>query len=482
MTDDEKLLQEILRETEHRDTPTETPPPENNNPSPSPDYPPYDDYNPQHDMDFDPEPDFDPDPFPDIGMPEDDAPTSPPSHTAEWTRQTAQQYNTPPPMEDDDLDGESVPPPSRAQQNQTRKKRRGSHHQAIWTIILTIVILGLSVILSVVMIIYGRDMLGISNDTSTKMITIPQGADMTEIAEILEDEGIINRAGFFVIIAGMSDKDTEIMPGDHELRPDMAYETILDELTSPPLDGTVSVSVTFPEGIRLVDAAELLEENNVCNADEFLTYFNNNATFGYAYEDYLPRFRDRKFYYMEGYLFPDTYTFYQDMSVELVCQKILTNFNTKIKPEYYDRMEALGMTLDETLTLASIIQCEAGSIDQMADISSVFWNRLNDATEYPLLQSDVTYFYVEEVIKPHSETYNQDLYDTYDTYTCMGLPAGPICNPGEDAIIAALYPNNTNYYYFYADEQTGETYFATTLEEHNANQEMVAALHENDED
>ncbi len=364
-----------------------------------------------------------------------------------------------------------------------RPRKRRKKHRVISSLIMAIIIVVVSVVLSGVLIVYGQDMLGINSDSSTKIVTIPNGATMDEIAEILEEEGIISQPQFFLLIAGMSDMDTDIKPGDHELRPDMAYETILSELVSEPLDGAVSVSITFPEGIRLVDAADLLEENNVCDADEFMDYFNNDATFGFAYESYLPSFQDDKFYAMEGYLFPDTYTFYQEMSVELVCQKILDNFNSKITSDYYDRMEALGLSLDQTITLASIIQKEAGSVDDMPTISSVFWNRLNNPSEYPLLQSDVTYFYVEEVIKPHSDTYDQDLYDSYDTYTCTGLPAGPICNPGADAIYAALYPDNTNYYYFYADTETGVTYFSRTLDEHNEYQEMVAEMHaEEDEE
>ena len=186
-----------------------------------------------------------------------------------------------------------------------------------------------------------------------------------------------------------------------------------------------------------------------------------------------PASRTKKFYQMEGYLFPDTYTFYQEMDVELVCQKILENFNDKITKDMYDRMDALNVTLDQTITLASMIQAEAGNTEQMATISSVFWNRLNNATEYPLLQSDPTTKYVEEVIKPHSESYNEDLYTSYDTYQCTGLPAGPICNPGIEAIQAALYPDNTNYYFFYSNIDTKETYFAETIQEHEANQKKV---------
>ena len=377
----------------------------------------------------------------------------------------------------EDLEGESQPfRPELARSASgagTRRRKKGKRYRTITALIMIIVIIAVSVLLSSLLIVYGRDLLGIDSDSSTKIVTIPQGASVKEVAEVLKEADIITKPEFFVLIVGMSDKDGEIKPGDHELRADMAYETILSELISDPMDSALSVSVTFPEGIRLVDAAALLEENNVCGADDFLDYFDNDAKFGLKYEEYLPSFQDEKFYHMEGYLFPDTYTFYQEMDVELVCQKILNNFNSKITSDIYDRMEALDITLDDTITLASMIQAEAGNTEQMATISSVFWNRLNNASEYPLLQSDPTTKYVEEVIKPHSQSYNQELYDSYDTYICTGLPAGPIGNPGMDAIMAALYPENTNYYYFYSNIDTKETFFAETLEEHEANQQKV---------
>ena len=253
----------------------------------------------------------------------------------------------------EDLEGDSQPAfsESRSSSGGARPRKRRKQHRVASALIMTIVIIAVSVTLSSLLIVYGRDLLGINSDSTTKIVSIPNGASMSEISQILADNDIITKPKFFVMIAGMSNKDTAIKPGDHELRPDMAYETILSELVSDPLDSGLSVSVTFQEGIRLVDAANLLEENNVCDADEFLDYFNHDAKFGLAYEDRLPSFQDEKFYQMEGYLFPDTYTFYQEMDVELVCQKILENFNSKITKEYYDRMEALNLTLDETITL-----------------------------------------------------------------------------------------------------------------------------------
>lgn len=352
-----------------------------------------------------------------------------------------------------------------ASRGKKKKVRKGL--RALRSIILTLLILGVSVGLAVLIITYGRDVLGINNDNTTKIVTIPQGADTEEIAELLESEGIITYPKVFTMFAGLSGKDVSFTAGDHELRPDMAYDTIFENLASPSLGSEDVVNIAFPEGITLVEAADRLEEQGVCDADDFIEYFNE-ARFDLAYESHLPSFTTGKFYKMEGYLFPDTYQFYVDMDVDLVCQKILRNFNSKITDRDYARMEELGISLDETLTLASIIQMEAGSLDQMSRISSVFWNRLNNVETFPKLQSDPTINYVEDVIKPHISSYDEVIFEGYNTYECNGLPAGAICNPGYDAIQAALYPASTDYYYFYANLNTGETYFSRTLSEHEA--------------
>ena len=188
---------------------------------------------------------------------------------------------------------------------------------------------------------------------------------------------------------------------------------------------------------------------------------------------------------MEGYLFPDTYTFLVDMDPQLVVQKIYANFNQKMTEEYYARMDELNMTLDEIIILASIVQAEAPTSTSMAKVASVFYNRLNNRDIFPKLQSDPTKKYVKEVIKPNISITNQDMYDAYDTYEGAGLPPGAICNPGLDAIEAVLYPATTDYFYFCANVNTKEIFYAVTLEEHNANLETIenqyAAAQENGE-
>lgn len=372
----------------------------------------------------------------------------------------------------DDLDGISQTQMHKKKTNavggKEKKKKKKKGMRALRSIMLAAFILIISIVLALLIIVYGRDVLGINNDSTTKIVTIPQGADTSEIADILEKEGVITYPSLFKVFAGFSGKDANFTAGDHELRPDMAYDTIFENLASPSLGSKDVVNIAFPEGITIVEAADLLEDQGICDADDFIDYFNNKSKCGLAYESHLPSFTNGKFYKMEGYLFPDTYQFYTNMDVDLVCQKILRNFNDKITDRDYERMETLGISLDDTLIIASMIQREAGSLDQMTRISSVFWNRLNNPQDFPKLQSDPTGGYVEDVIKPHIDEYDQELFNSYDTYICDGLPAGAICNPGYDAIQAALYPASTDYFYFYSNINTKETYFSRTLAEHEA--------------
>ena len=252
----------------------------------------------------------------------------------------------------------------------------------------------------------------------------------------------------------------------------MAYETIISKLTDYEEEEKETVEVTFPEGITIYDAANILEENGVCSAEDFIFYFNSGG-YGFEFEQRLPVDTSLKFNRMEGYVFPDTYYFYSNMDPEQVCQKIYNNFNSKMTDERYAQMEKLGLSLDQLITFASIVQKEAASVDTMTLVASVFWNRYNNQDIFPLLQSDPTSNYANDVIKPHMEVYDETIIDAYDTYKGAGLPPGAICNPGLEAIDAVLANFQSPYFYFIANINTGQTYFSETLEEHEANQAIV---------
>ncbi len=395
----------------------------------------------------------------------------------------AEEFDESEELEESDESEESEEPKKKSKKSakkpkKKKKKRRHKTHRSArvyGVLIMLTLIFVISITLAIGIIEIGKDMLGIDGTETLIVFNIPEGATTTSIADSLAQNGIIRIPKAFVYFSRLSDADSKYIAGDHEVSSSMAYETIINELTGTAMSSNVEVvDVMFPEGCTLVQAAEKLQEMEVCDGQKFLFYFNQ-GNLGYKFEEYLPQNNSSlKFMKMEGYLFPDTYTFYKDMEPDSVCQKIYVNFDSKMTQEMYDRIEELDTTLDEVITLASMVQAEAADVEDMTKIASVFWNRLNNPEEFGgRLQSDPTKKYVEQTIKPNIDLSNQQMYDAYDTYVCKGLPAGAINNPGIAAINAVLWPAKTRYFYFYANIDTGKTYFAKTLEEHNENIEKV---------
>jgi len=365
--------------------------------------------------------------------------------------------------------------------NKPRKRRKKRSARLPIVLMVTTLIFTISICLSILIISVGRDMLAIGKGDVSKMVTIPEGADAKTVAAILKEEEIIDIPRAFEIFSSLNGSDALFIPGQYELNSSDAYETIINILTTEETDDDrESVNVTFVEGISIYDAAKLLEENNVCPADRFIYYFNA-AGYGFDFEEKLPTSTVNKFYKMEGYLFPDTYTFYVESDPESVCMKIYQNFENKITEEHYAQMQKKGMTLDEVITLASIVQKEAPTSDSMKMVASVFENRLNNEDIFPRLQSDPTTYYVEEIIKPNIQVKSNAIFEAYDTYQGYGLPPGAICNPGIAAIEAVLYHEDTDYFYFCADIDTMEIYYSETLEEHEEYLAMINGESDDDE-
>ena len=357
-------------------------------------------------------------------------------------------------------------PPQRGPEPRKKKKKKKKRSRLPGVLILTTLIFAVSIILSMVIIIFGKDMLGIGKSDTLKMIIVKEGATTSEIAQQLKDEDIIKFPKLFIQFSKLRKADALYIPGEHFIRPNMAYETIIQNLTTDEIENKEEVEVVFKEGINIYEAADILESKGVCSAEDFIFNFNSGG-FGFEFEDMLPLDSSLKLNRMEGYLFPDTYFFYKDMDAVQVCQRIYYNFNQKMTKSRYAKMKQLGLSLDELITLASIVQKEASSPDVMRNVASVFWNRINNKDKFPKLESDPTSNYSNDVVKPHLEIYNKAMIEAYDTYISPGLPPGAICNPGIDAIDAVLDPTETNYYYFVANIYTGETQFSETLEEHN---------------
>ena len=367
----------------------------------------------------------------------------------------------------DDDEFEDEPEEKRQPKPKKKKRKKKGNGRLIFGLIMTAIIVAVAVFCAAFVLKFARDFVGIGKSSVEVVVEIPMNSGTADIADILADEGIIDSTYFFRFYSRVKGSDGTFVAGSHVLSPDMSYENIVHELQQGAVDTRESVDITFPEGIDLLDAAQKLEENNVCSASDFIREFNNSS-FGFDFEK-LVKVSALKFYKMEGYLFPDTYTFYVEEDSKIVCKKIYRNFETRITLDIYARMDDLGLEFEEMLTMASMVQAEASSVYDMKRVASVFRNRLADPDNYPLLQSDPTRKYVEEVIKPNIEFPSKEMFKAYNTYEGAGLPPGPICNPGLDAINAVLYPADTDYYYFCANVDTGEVYYARTNEEHEAN-------------
>jgi UPF0755 protein len=222
-----------------------------------------------------------------------------------------------------------------------------------------------------------------------------------------------------------------------------------------------TVKVTIPEGYTVTQIVDLLVSKGVCASTDFL--YDALENYDYSYYPLVKEIDENvnRAFRLEGYLYPDTYEFYRLSKGADVIGKFLRNAENKITKEDREKADSLGLSMNELLTIASLIQKETGDKNLMPNVASVIFNRLNQNMR---LQLDATINYIEKYVKPKL-TSDVDRYNIYyNTYKCLALPAGPICNPGLDAIQAALNPAITEYLFFYSDEE-GEYYFTNTFEE-----------------
>ena len=351
-----------------------------------------------------------------------------------------------------------------------KKKKRKKSSKLSCTLVLLTLILAISSVLSVAILAIAKEMYGIDKDVQKRVIIIPEGASTAQIAAQLQDEKLITMPKLFRLVSRMNQKDGQYIAGQHELSASMSYEAMIDELCHNYKNERKFQRVVIPEGTNLREAAKILQENEICKADDFLFYFNAGG-YGYRFEQYLPQDNTNslKFDKMEGYCFPDTYEFYVGEDPSIVAQKIYANFDSKLTDGDYKKMEEWGMTLDEVITLASIVQAEAPFSETMRKVSSVFHNRMNNKAVFSKLQSDPTKKYAKEVIAPNQVIKNELMLTAYNTYEGQGLPPGAINSPGLEAIQATLYPDDTPYYFFNANINTRQVYYAITYDDHLKN-------------
>lgn len=321
-----------------------------------------------------------------------------------------------------------------------------------WIIILVCVVV--AVVLSVYTISCMNDVFAINRDAEKVVtISIPVNADTSSVLKILKENDLIEHRYFCTVFAKlMKFKDDNYLTGIYYITASMGVEKMLTTFKVAPTTGE-TVSLTFPEGFTVDQIVEKLEKYEVCtSAVMYQTMAEVDFSGEYSFIKDMEN-KEARYRMLEGYLYPDTYEFYVGENPSSVIRKFLNNFQEKWTAEYAAQAQKLGMSVDEVITLASIIQKEAFGADQSPLVSSVLHNRLNRSGVYPSLQCDSTTEYIKEYIEKNVKN-SADLArytSRYSSYQCVGLPAGAICNSGDDAIKAALYPADTSYYFFAHD-------------------------------
>lgn len=301
-------------------------------------------------------------------------------------------------------------------------------------------------------------------------VDIPMGSGTDKIAEILYEKDIIKNQKLFKVLSKINGYDGHYQSGTHVIGSNISYESLrgYDDLmrimTSLPV-ANPTITVTIPEGYNYKQIVELLVKKDLVTEQSF-DKAANEADFDFEFLKDIPERENR----LEGYLFPDTYIFDVQGGAEHIIFKMLSRFNEVFKEEYREKAEKLGMTTDEIITLASIIEREAQVAEDRPIISGVFYNRLKSSDgSLNRLQSCATIQYIfymkDGTIKEQITTADTEVEHLYNTYQHAGLPPGPISSPGEAAIRAALYPDDTEYFYFVA-KGDGSHYFSKTYNEH----------------
>ncbi|MBQ1517309.1 MAG: endolytic transglycosylase MltG [Clostridia bacterium] len=398
-----------------------------------------------------------------------------------------------------------------------RKKQKAKKNGCVFRVVWLVMVLILGVFLAEFLLVGINDLLGRNRAEEEEkiIIQIPEDAGLDEVTDILYENGVISNASYFKLYAKITKHGYKYTPGSYEIKNNLDYEAIINYLQSNS-NRVDTVSLQFTEGMTILEIADKLGENNVCNKEFFLELCNSDE----FDEDFTFLANGRKnvsntYYKLEGYLFPDTYEFYQGENAKTTIYRFLNNYEARLyftkqrieikedTDEYnywyeeeqetdtdtrkkikYEKLtveeqaKKQGMTMDEVMILASMIQAEAADRDDMYKVSSVFHNRLDTLNTGGMtifgeningtLGSDPTIYY------PYKKnTAPSNFKGTYNTYDIHGLPPGPICNPGMEAIKAALYPEASNNYYFChkaaTEDSDAKAYYAATIGDHNYN-------------
>ena len=374
----------------------------------------------------------------------------------------------------------------KAEKRELKKRNKHNRRMFRWMWVVSVLLVGAAMGIFVVTGL--NDLLAINRtDSAVVNVIIPKNPSLDTVTTALVKSGVIREPSYFKMYATLTKSGDDFSQGTYELRKNMDYQAIITNLEGNS-NRTDSVEVTIIEGQSVVEIADTLEKKGALgDKDKFLELCNStdfDDDFDFLKEQ---KNNSKRYYKLEGYLYPDKYEFYVNDDPANIIYKFLNNFENRLHSkqayEGYDKlytvkkmMKETGtkLSLDEVVTIASIVQAEAANTADMYYVSSVLHNRLNAGADMGVehLGLDSTKYYPYRSKDKVPASAGKNYKSRYDTYTIEGLPYGPICNPGMDAIKAALCPYESTYYYFCHDDE-GNPYYASTIYEHEANLEQI---------
>ena len=350
---------------------------------------------------------------------------------------------------------------SAAPQRRSSRRRGSSGRAASFAVLYVVGVIGASVLLACLGWIAANDVLALNKEEKTVTITITEDESFGDVVNRLKDEGLIEYKWLFRLFAAFTGGDDKVTMGTYTLTTDMDYRALLAGMSmSSATKG--EVTLTIPEGYTVSQIFQLLEDNGVSTVED-LEEQAANHDYAFSFLQDIPLGDPNR---LEGYLYPDTYTFNTPHSALYAINKMLVNFDARFTEELRSQVEETGYTIREILTIASLIERETDGTDRDR-IASVIYNRLDnpDAGTQGYLQIDATLSYINGGKVPTNA--DREIDSPYNTYLYKGLPPGPIANPGMESIQAALNPADTDYFYYALGDDEVHHYFRTYNELQN---------------
>lgn len=396
-------------------------------------------------------------------------------------KEKARNQGQPHPVSDRDVHMGKLSKENARENKKKKKKKHGPLYSLLWALAIIIVSLGFAWML----ILGANDLLGLVGDKEVD-VQIEKGMSTKQIAEKLEDEGVIDYPLLFRLYVKFKGQDSSLKYGGFTLSGSMGYDGIIEQLQKS--NERKTVKVTIPDGATVAGIRDLLVENGVCTADNFNYVLKHTERYDFKY-DFVKKIPiDNVYYSFEGYLYPDTYEFftlvknedgsksYGESNAVHAINRMMGNFDAKLKekcPDYKEKIKKLKKygieDLHDVLSLASIVQMECSGFDEeMPKVASVFLNRLVWENEPHYLGSTPTFYYPDN----RYNTNNYALLDKNGNVISKagyeGLPPGPQCSMTIEAVLAVLNPDESMFgqaYYFVTDKNH-KFYYNRTLTQH----------------